>query len=268
MKETILSEKGEEHGEAFSLYCPIPCTAILASVELPGKCNTPGYAFINFYVGFDNDIEASVSRCDKFSKAHFWNRFMNATHVKPKPPHPVPQKPATESLDGKQVTLLLFRDQSTGQAHFRVNGFEIGTVPYPNDKPHVKMSIGASDNTSCSYNGVRFKVLAIRPTFLKPGQQGISGDNAEAMATLWRAPEILFKGGTALGQALTGNPVGAIVTIAQIPMGWEIQYAHGPLATHRMKPPSTDPQNFSNSLDAMPAATPTHTPSPKGTKKP
>ena len=223
----------EKHGEAWSLYCPTPCTAIRAELQLPANCGSPGFEFINFYVGFENDIECGVSRSEKFKGDHMWNRFVNGHMLNP---NWVYNAHTSNSLDGRKVQLLLFRDPSTGLVHFEVDSQAIGhPLPYANAKPHVKMSIGASDVRTCFYDQVRFTLLAVRPADPRPGDPAVF--DIAKMET------------TALRQALSLDIRGAGKTLASIPLGWDLRHAQGAdQVLPRMTFPSKNPLDFQNAL--------------------
>ena len=223
----------EKHGEAWSLYCPMACTAIRAELQLPTNCGSPGYEFINFYVGFENDIECGVSRSEKFRSGHMWNRFVNGHMLNP---NWVFNAHTANSLDGRKVQLLLFRDPSTGLVHFQVDNQAIGhPVYYVNAQPHVKMSIGASDVRTCFYDQVRFTLLAVRPANPRPGDPAVIDVTKTEMTALQQAVNLDFKGASA--------------TLASIPLGWDLRHAQGTdQILSRMTVPSKNPLDFGNSL--------------------
>jgi len=228
-----MSSIPEKHGEAYSLYCPIPCTAICAELQLPTNCGSPGFEFINFYLGFENEIECGVSRSEKFKGDHMWNRFVNGRMLNPSW---VYNAHTSDTLDGGKVQLLLFRDPATSLVYFKVDNQPIGSpVPYANPRPHVKMSVGASDVRTCFYDQVRFTLVEIRLADPPPG-----------------APDVVDIGkteATALHQAVHLDLKAASETLSFIPMGWELHHAQGEdQILSRMTVPSRTPLNFGNTL--------------------
>ena len=145
-------------GEAYSLYCPIQAAGIKARLHLPVVCGVPGGCYLAFYIGFNSDIEAGVSRADKF--AHKWDVFMNAKPVS-KDPSADFRRPTTHTLTGHTHELELYLED--GKACFDVDGHNMDWVFWKKNKPlpYVKMTIAASDTRNGFYDKVAFKALSV-----------------------------------------------------------------------------------------------------------
>lgn len=161
---TVFKSSFDAWGEAYSLYCPVPCAGIKAQLHLPVVCDTPGGCYVAFYLGFNNDIEAGVSRADKFPNK--WDCFMNSTPVATGPSANYKQ-PTTQSLASQAVELHLYIKDA--KAYFAVDGHIVNAVSYRKKQlPYVKMTIAVSDARNGYYDQVWFKVLKVTIPNAKP----------------------------------------------------------------------------------------------------
>ena len=160
-EDTIFYKPFDTWGEAYSLYCPVPCSGITAQLHLPTVCGVPG-GYLAFYIGFNSDIEAGVSRADKFPNK--WDIFMNAMPVAKDADF---KSPTTKSMASQSVELSLYIDKA--KAYFDVDGHTIKSVAYRKKQlPYVKMTIAASDTRNGYYDQVWFKVLEVTIPDAKP----------------------------------------------------------------------------------------------------